>query len=211
MLHNGLCLKNCIIRPSGKTKTFITVEGEDSLNVEVDEFDYDALFDIIESNYTRYSIIIDSRLLFLIVVANIRYPNFLLVYNVELLALSSTSTFLSMKNRTVPETSIFKKVNYLFLFVNWLFNRPSLKWNTEKAIKFAEIDNNLIDLLIDYIGVRRTEEASLDCISLFTTIAKSNFIVKPDCFANFSIESIYTALTTLKHNGEVLLNFTSLC
>lgn len=209
MIHNGLRLNNCIIRPRGRVKTFITLENENSKNIDIDEFDFNSLFKIIEDNYKSYSIIIDSRLLFLILVANIKFPNFLLVYNVELLALNSTSSFLSLKNRTVPESAIFKKVNFLYLFVNWFINRPSLKWNTEKAIKFAEIDSNLINLLIDYIGIRKIEEVSIDCISLINSIAKANFIFPPDCFKKFSIETIYTALTIMKNSGEILLNFSN--
>ena len=202
---------NLIFRPKSGIETFIQIYRPDvDMIVTVDDDDFATVFENIDSYDAYVNIVLDSRLRYLITMVYLHYGDRALVYDVNRLRVMKSGSFLVKESSHLSRSPIFHRLLILELIVTWHMKKGDLCWDSVRGMKIVSNTHTLVDSLIDFVGIQTMtvdRKKVEDCAKAFIDLSKEKYMVKCGSLKEFSLETIYTTLNTLKNNGISLDNW----
>lgn len=178
----------------------------DATEIDIDEFNnFDGLSKLIEKYHNKRSIIIDSRLEYLIIVTEMIYPNYCLIYNIsshkveKFVDFFSSSHVLDLKGLFIYTRDKYKIMD-LYLFIKYYCGNLSISWNTSTAIEACQTSKNINELILNYIKIHSfidiSNEDKSKLIKKFKSIIDSQFTIYEENIFE-SIDQLFTILMLL--------------
>lgn len=163
--------------------------------------DFQSLKKIIIDNYKSNNLIIDGRLIYLILVTELNFPDYLLIYNIQISEIESFNEYGSKELFKISKTSLYSNYKWKlinsYLILNYI--SENIVWKSASINKLL-IKNDILDLLLNYLGwsnyhVIESEEKTKKLISIIKN-KYENFEV---IFENQN--QLMNSLITLKTNN----------
>jgi len=160
---NGVHVKTLLLVPKEqKTPRPLYYALKNTTQVAVDDYDFESVEALIHKFHNEYSIIFDSRLQYLILVAHRIFPNYVLVFDVDSSRKVDVHDFLASRHMFdvrgvfiwTPEAN---KLIDLYIFIRFFCSNIGIKWNNIKAFEVIH-HNNWLEMIMNYIGVYKYEQ-----------------------------------------------------
>lgn len=169
--------------------------------IYIDSKDFQSLKKIIIENYKSNNLIIDGRLIYLILVTELNFPDYILIYNIQSSEVESFNEYGSKELFKISKTCLYSNYKWklitCYLILNYVSN--NIVWKSASINKLL-VKNDILDILLNYLGwsnyhVIESEEKTKKLISLIKN-KYENFEV---LFENQN--QLMNSLITLKTNN----------
>lgn len=169
--------------------------------IYIDSKDFQSLKKIIIENYKSNNLIIDGRLIYLILVTELNFPDYILIYNIQSSEVESFNEYGSKELFKISKTCLYSNYKWklitCYLILNYVSN--NIVWKSTSINKLL-VKNDILDILLNYLGwsnyhVIESEEKTKKLISLIKN-KYENFEV---LFENQN--QLMNSLITLKTNN----------
>lgn len=169
--------------------------------IYIDSKNFQALKKIIIDNYKSNNLIIDGRLIYLILVTELNFPDYLLIYNIQSSEIESFNEYGSKELFKISKTCLYSNYKWKlinsYLILNYI--SENIVWKSASINKLL-IKNDILDILLNYLGwsnyhVIESEEKTKKLISIIKN-KYENFEV---IFENQN--QLMNSLITLKTNN----------
>lgn len=169
--------------------------------IYIDSKDFPSLKKIIIENYKSNNLIIDGRLIYLILVTELNFPDYILIYNIQSSEVESFNEYGSKELFKISKTCLYSNYKWklitCYLILNYVSN--NIVWKSASINKLL-VKNDILDILLNYLGwsnyhVIESEEKTKKLISLIKN-KYENFEV---LFENQN--QLMNSLITLKTNN----------
>lgn len=214
-VFNGL-KKNVIVLMSNDIHPTIYYPFPSKVEVDVRPDDYENVEVLINKFSSKASIIIDSRLEYLILVAHIHHPGYPLIYDannsdvIDVYQWMSGRSVFNMKGVFIYTASANKLID-LYVFIKYFCNHLKIKWDSFKAKEFIGRNSTFVDIAINYIGIEgipkyEPDEKTERNVNLIRqTVEREAFSVRRKLCDN--VDELFTALFTLRSAGVNLITY----
>lgn len=169
--------------------------------IYIDSKDFQSLKKIIIENYKSNNLIIDGRLIYLILVTELNFPDYILIYNIQSSEVESFNEYGSKELFKISKTCLYSNYKWklitCYLILNYVSN--NIVWKSTSINKLL-VKNDILDILLNYLGwsnyhVIESEEKTKKLISIIKN-KYENFEV---LFENQN--QLMNSLITLKTNN----------
>lgn len=169
--------------------------------IYIDSKDFQSLKKIIIENYKSNNLIIDGRLIYLILVTELNFPDYILIYNIQSSEVESFNEYGSKELFKISKTCLYSNYKWklitCYLILNYVSN--NIVWKSASINKLL-VKNDILDILLNYLGwsnyhIIESEEKTKKLISLIKN-KYENFEV---LFENQN--QLMNSLITLKTNN----------
>lgn len=200
---NGLQTNTLLLVPKEqRTARPLYYALKNTTQVSIDDYDFKSLEELIRKKHDEYSIIFDSRLQYLILVTNIIFPNYVLVFDVDTSRKLDIHDYLASR-RMFDIRGVFMWTNEadklidLYVFVKFFCTNIDVKWNNAKALEVIR-NNNWLEMIMNYIGVHHYEqtEKTKELIKRLHTIVEERYRNRELLFE--SIDELFTVLVDMR-------------
>ena len=169
--------------------------------IYIDSKDFQSLKKIIIENYKSNNLIIDGRLIYLILVTELNFPDYILIYNIQSSEVESFNEYGSKELFKISKTCLYSNYKWKLITCYLILNYVSknIVWKSASINKLL-VKNDILDILLNYLGwsnyhVIESEEKTKKLISLIKN-KYENFEV---LFENQN--QLMNSLITLKTNN----------
>lgn len=140
--------------------------------IYIDSKNFQALKKIIIDNYKSNNLIIDGRLIYLILVTELNFPDYLLIYNIQSSEIESFNEYGSKELFKISKTCLYSNYKWKlinsYLILNYI--SENIVWKSASINKLL-IKNDILDILLNYLGwsnyhVIESEEKTKKLISI---------------------------------------------
>ena len=149
---NGIWDKNIYITSKDLMKD-IYFPLKDSKKEYIGKHDFESMKKIIQENHNLFNVIVDSRLIYLILVCELNIPNYILIYNIQNTEIESFNEFSYKEIFKFTKTLLYSdfKINLIncYLIINFL--SENIQWKNS-IINSLISKKNILDILINYLG-----------------------------------------------------------
>ena len=209
---NGLFEKTLIIMSEDiYPQVYYPIKNRMEFSVKQDDFK--KVQDIIEKFHNKLNIVIDGRLEYIILATHINYPDYCFVYDInnsDSGKIIDAYTYLSSRNNIelrgiMIYNTLGRKIVDLYTFVKYYCK--DILWKTSVARDICERSKCLIDILINYIGVKDfiINDKTKKYVEDIRKVVKNNFSEKNVYFDDINI--LFSALTMIKTTEDTLKNY----
>lgn len=200
---NGVHIKTLLLVPKEqKTPRPLYYALKNTTQVLVDEYDFESVESLIHKYHNEYSILFDSRLQYLILVAHRIFPNYVLIFDVDSSRKIDVHDFLASRHMFdirgvfiwTPEAN---KLIDLYIFIRFFCSNIDVKWNNIKAFEVIK-HNNWLEMVMNYIGVYNYEQT--DRTRALVTQTKEIVSERFRCFMTpyLSKDELFTVLYDMR-------------
>lgn len=169
--------------------------------IYIDSKDFQSLKKIIIENYKSNNLIIDGRLIYLILVTELNFPDYILIYNIQSSEVESFNEYGSKELFKISKTCLYSNYKWKLITCYLILNYVSenIVWKSASINKLL-VKNDILDILLNYLGwsnyhVIESEEKTKKLISIIKN-KYENFEV---LFENQN--QLMNSLITLKTNN----------
>lgn len=170
-LLNGIWNSNIYISSHEFNKD-IYFPLKNTRKIYIDSKNFQALKKIIIDNYKSNNLIIDGRLIYLILVTELNFPDYLLIYNIQSSEIESFNEYGSKELFKISKTCLYSNYKWKlinsYLILNYI--SENIVWKSASINKLL-IKNDILDILLNYLGwsnyhVIESEEKTKKLISI---------------------------------------------
>lgn len=214
-LFNGL-KKNVIVLMSNDIQPLIYYPFPEKVEVDIRPDDYENVEILINEYSSKASIIIDSRLEYLILVAHIHHPGYPMIYDannsnvIDVYQWLSGRSVFNMKGVFIYTNEANKLID-LYVFIKYFCNHLKVKWDSFHAKEFISRNSAFVDIAINYIGIHgipkyEPDEKTSQNVNLIRQVVEQEaFSVRRKLCEN--VDELFTALSVLRSAGVNLRTY----
>lgn len=201
---NGMQTKTILLVPKEqRTARPLYYALKNTIQVAIDDYDFKSLEELIRKEHDEYSIIFDSRLQYLILVANIIFPNYVLIFDVDTSRKLDVHDYLASR-RMFDIRGVFMWTNEanklidLYIFIKFFCTNIDVKWNNVKALEVIKNNNNWLEIMMNYIDVHKynSTDKTKELMKRLHTIVEERYRRRELLFD--SIDELFTVLVDMR-------------
>lgn len=205
---NGTFKYSVVVAPRHENEIYYPLENFTLEFIDdIEEFN-----DLMKKYYNKRNVLIDSRLIKIIFISFLNF-NDSLVYNVHLNIITNACEFINSANvfnlnNNLIHTKNGNKLIYIYLFVNYVL-KMNIPWSINKAMNNLNKITNIVELLLNYIGVKNMVNDLSKCekyIKEIENICHYNFSKKINTIMD-DVDVLYTALVLLIKKNYLIKSF----